>query len=111
MKIADRLDQTALDQLRSVLGLRPMGRLTDAWDELFGEASNSAAGKGARVELWRDVDDATWRIDVEFSTEVPEAVAQAVVKQVCGDVKAVGLQVSSVLQRHPADTERADLER
>jgi hypothetical protein len=54
---AGALDQAALDELRSALGMRRHGRLTDREDALFGSAGIPAPdGSRFDLELWRDED-------------------------------------------------------
>ncbi|MEH0845287.1 hypothetical protein V6U81_23125 [Micromonospora sp. CPCC 205711] len=99
LRIEPSLDDVSLDRVRSALGLNSSGRLTDSWNELFGEARWSVGGRYATVELWRDVDTAEWRVDVEFSTDVPVADVEPFVQQIRAGLEGAGLEVTSAYRR------------
>ena len=99
LRIAPNLDHVSLDRARSALGLDSSGRLTDSWDELYGEVRRSVGGRYATVELWRDVDTAEWRVDVEFSTDVPVADVEPFVQQIRAELEGAGLEVKSAYRR------------
>lgn len=98
-RLGERLDQSALDRLRSRLGLRPSGRLTDDWDELFGEVRRAVDGGWVQVDLWRDVDTSEWRIDVEMPVGMPEARVVRMLAEVREAVSSAGLTITSSLKR------------
>ncbi|WP_422734242.1 hypothetical protein ACN26Y_02980 [Micromonospora sp. WMMD558] len=99
VRLGEKLDQSSLDELRSKLGMRASGRLTDDWDELFGEGTRAIGDKSVQVELWRDVDTSEWRLDIEMPSELSEAQAARVLAEVQEAAASMGLTIVSSLRR------------
>ncbi|MBG6067783.1 hypothetical protein [Micromonospora ureilytica] len=93
------MDRVTLGRLRAVLGLSEVGRLSDDWDELFGEANRTIAGVSANVELWRDVDSRGWRLDIELLADPGDSDVQDLLAAVRADVEAADVQVASIARR------------
>lgn len=64
------VDRSGLERLRAHLNLKKQGRLTDDWDQEFGNrASEEANGQRTDIGLWREF-DGTWKVSV-FATSQP----------------------------------------
>ncbi|HKS98383.1 MAG TPA: hypothetical protein VJT31_02545 [Rugosimonospora sp.] len=93
--LAGRLDQSSLEELRRLLGLKRVGRLTDLEDAQFGHRDVGPNGDAtARLDLWRDAVD-QWH--VSLSARQDTAVADDEIERWATEAEAaataVGLQV------------------
>ncbi|OBF46958.1 hypothetical protein [Mycolicibacterium monacense] len=58
------VDQAGLERLRTHLGLKKFGRLTDEWDQQFGYRKiDQPGGHYAKIVLYRDF-DGSWEVQV-----------------------------------------------
>jgi hypothetical protein len=65
------VDQTGLERLRTHVGLKKQGRLTDDWDETFGKRIiRYPDGRSTKVALYRHSTDGSWTVNV--STTEPD---------------------------------------
>ena len=68
--LSGRLDQIGLAELRRVLGLRSLGRLTDGEDSQFGYRNIGDGGSPSMVlELWRHGDE-QWAVSLDVASDV-----------------------------------------
>ena len=63
------VDQEGLDRLRAHLNLVKDGRLTDDWDQAFGDRKiERSAGHYLMIDLYRNFDE-TWEVSVSDTDE------------------------------------------
>jgi hypothetical protein len=94
------LDQARLDALRSSLGLRPEGRLGDAYDEIQGRRVDEVPGGEIEVLLERMDIGGPWSFHVYGNTESPvDAHLAALEAELTATALSSGLTVERVDRR------------
>ncbi len=99
VNLSGTIDQARLDALRSALGLRPEGRLTDGWDEILGRRVDDVLGGRVQVVLYREDYDGPWSFHLNVEGEPSAEALSAVTDEVTAAAVAAGMTVVGVSRR------------
>ncbi|RDI43583.1 hypothetical protein [Nocardia mexicana] len=75
IRIRENVDQCGLDRLRTALGLRACGRLSDDWDAEFGSRTLADTGVGSTWLTLSRTDEQRWYLRVSYPEDRPPASA------------------------------------
>jgi hypothetical protein len=104
VKVSGSVDQPTMDTLRARLQLKPEGRITDDWDQIFGRGEVSTDYGPVKTMLVRNDDETDipmWNVDLYLEDGLPWAALSAAEREVSAAIEASGLAVSQVI-RAPA---------
>ncbi|MDT4995696.1 MAG: hypothetical protein QOH97_5588 [Actinoplanes sp.] len=98
-KVSGPIDQPTLDGLREQLRLKPEGRISDDWDQIFGERVAHTDYGQVEIQLARDDDSHPPIWNVDLLVDDGSRVALSVVEQeISAAIVACGLAVTEIFR-------------
>jgi hypothetical protein len=97
IRVHGHVDQQGLERLRAELRLTKQGRLSDDWDENFGNRRiERPSGESFKVSLYRHSADGTWTVNVSTTQPLPDDREVAALRdRLVANVAAAGFQATS----------------
>jgi hypothetical protein len=97
-KVSGPVDQPTLDQLREILRLQPQGRLTDDWDEIFGERVTETADGQVEILLSRNTNRPGWDIDLAVEGWPARSTSPVTESEINAAIVACGLTITEIFR-------------